>query len=70
MERAGVALMGLFGIVYGLMRDWQKTPGLAEVLPFLDREVAAFGYIAFLWRYLASVESNYQDKSSQLDSLT
>ena len=48
MERAGVALMGLFGIVYGLMRDWQKTPGLAEVLPFLDREVAAFGYIAFL----------------------
>jgi hypothetical protein len=35
MERAGVALMGLFGIVYGLMRDWQKTPGLAEVLPFL-----------------------------------
>jgi nicotinamidase-related amidase len=37
MERAGVTLMGLFGIVCDLMRDWRKTPGLTEVLPFLDK---------------------------------
>lgn len=37
MEKAGVTLMGLFGIVCDLMRDWRKTPGLAEVLPFLDK---------------------------------
>lgn len=37
MEKAGVTLMGLFGIVCDLMRDWRKTPGLDEVLPFLDK---------------------------------
>lgn len=37
MEKAGVTLMGLFGIVCDLMRDWRKTPGLTEVLPFLDK---------------------------------
>lgn len=37
MEKAGVTLMGLFGIVCDLMRDWRGTPGLTEVLPFLDK---------------------------------
>lgn len=37
MEKAGVTLMGLFGIVCDLMRDWRETPGLTEVLPFLDK---------------------------------
>lgn len=36
MEQAGVHLMGMFGIVMDLMRDWRNTPGSAEVLPFLD----------------------------------
>jgi len=36
MEQAGVHLMGMFGIVMDLMRDWRNTPGIVEVLPFLD----------------------------------
>lgn len=37
MEKAGVTLMGIFGIVTDLMRDWRNTPGLTEVLPMLDK---------------------------------
>lgn len=37
MERAGVTLMGLFAIVCDLMRDWRSTPGLDQLLPFLDK---------------------------------
>lgn len=37
MERAGVTLMGLFAIVCDLMRDWRNTPGLDQLLPFLDK---------------------------------
>jgi hypothetical protein len=37
MEKAGVTLMGLFGIVCDLMRDWRNTPGLDQLLPFLDK---------------------------------
>lgn len=46
MEKAGVTLMGLFGIVCDLMRDWRKTPGLNEVLPFLDKYQFAYGLVA------------------------
>lgn len=46
MEKAGVTLMGLFGIVCDLMRDWRQTPGLAEVLPFLDKYQFAYGLVA------------------------
>jgi hypothetical protein len=53
MEQAGVHLvsqvvqnlclllrqlqMGMFAIAMDLMRDWRNTPGLPEVLPFLDK---------------------------------
>ena len=37
MERAGVTLMGMFAIACDLMRDWRHTPGLTELLPFLDK---------------------------------
>lgn len=37
MEKAGVTLMGLFAIACDLMRDWRHTPGLTELLPFLDK---------------------------------
>jgi hypothetical protein len=37
MEKAGVTLMGMFAIVMDLMRDWRHTPGLSEVLPYLDK---------------------------------
>ncbi|KAJ5188028.1 hypothetical protein N7491_004351 [Penicillium cf. griseofulvum] len=46
MEKAGVTLMGLFGIVCDLMRDWRATPGLNEVLPFLDKYQFAYGLVA------------------------
>jgi hypothetical protein len=28
--------MGMFAIAMDLMRDWRNSPGIAEVLPFLD----------------------------------
>ncbi|KAJ5676630.1 uncharacterized protein N7477_002263 [Penicillium maclennaniae] len=46
MERAGVTLMGLFGIVCDLMRDWRNTPGLDQLLPFLDKYQFAYGLVA------------------------
>ncbi|KAJ5126644.1 hypothetical protein N7448_007423 [Penicillium atrosanguineum] len=46
MERAGVTLMGLFGIVCDLMRDWRSTPGLDQLLPFLDKYQFAYGLVA------------------------
>ncbi|CAI7611577.1 unnamed protein product [Penicillium manginii] len=46
MERAGVTLMGMFAIACDLMRDWRKTPGLNELLPFLDKYQFAYGLAA------------------------
>lgn len=46
MERAGVTLMGLFGIVTDLMRDWRAKPGLDQVLPYLDKYQFAYGLAA------------------------
>ena len=46
MENAGVILMGMFSIAMDLMRDWRKTPGSAQVLPFLDQYLPAYGYVA------------------------
>ncbi|TVY82850.1 putative hydrolase [Lachnellula suecica] len=46
MEQAGVHLMGMFGIVMDLMRDWRNTPGTAEVLPFLDTYLVPYSLVA------------------------
>ncbi|KAF7503424.1 hypothetical protein GJ744_003754 [Endocarpon pusillum] len=46
MEQAGVHLMGMFGIVGDLMRDWRNTPGGAEVFPYLDTYLKAFSITA------------------------
>ncbi|KAF2790541.1 Isochorismatase hydrolase [Melanomma pulvis-pyrius CBS 109.77] len=46
MEKAGVQLVSLFSIVCDLMRDWRNTPGAAEVLPYLDRYMPSYGYVA------------------------
>ncbi|KAL2837951.1 Isochorismatase-like protein [Aspergillus pseudoustus] len=46
MEKAGVTLMGFFAIVCDLMRDWRSTPGLNELLPFLDQYQFAYGLVA------------------------
>ncbi|EAU29536.1 protein ycaC [Aspergillus terreus NIH2624] len=46
MEKAGVTLMGMFAIVMDLMRDWRHTPGLSEVLPYLDKYLFDYGLVA------------------------
>lgn len=46
MENAGVILTGMFSIAMDLMRDWRHKPGSAEVLPFLDQYLPAYGYVA------------------------
>lgn len=46
MENAGVILMGMFNIAMDLMRDWRNTPGSAEVLPFLNTWLPAYGFLA------------------------
>ncbi|KAF9882777.1 hypothetical protein FE257_005166 [Aspergillus nanangensis] len=46
MEKAGVTLMGMFAIVMDLMRDWRRTPGLNEVLPYLDKYLFDYGLVA------------------------
>ncbi|KAL8789458.1 MAG: hypothetical protein Q9195_006824 [Heterodermia aff. obscurata] len=46
MENAGVVLQGMFAIVMDLMRDWRRTPGSLQLLPFLDQYLPAYGYVA------------------------
>ncbi|KAI4156952.1 MAG: hypothetical protein LQ346_009123 [Caloplaca aetnensis] len=46
MRDAGVVLQGTFSIAMDLMRDWRNTPGSAQVLPWLDVYLPAYGYIA------------------------
>ncbi|KAI9764337.1 MAG: hypothetical protein M1835_007600 [Candelina submexicana] len=46
MERAGVILMGTFSVAMDLMRDWRNTPGSAQVLPWLDTYLPAYGVVA------------------------
>ncbi|CAI6336176.1 unnamed protein product [Periconia digitata] len=46
MQQAGVQLVSLFSIVCDLMRDWRNTPGAKEVLPYLDRYMPVYGYLA------------------------
>ncbi|TEB35786.1 ycaC protein [Coprinellus micaceus] len=46
MRGAGVQVLSFWAIVCELMRDWRNTPGAAEVLPFLDKYLPAYGYLA------------------------
>ncbi|KAF1973101.1 Isochorismatase hydrolase [Bimuria novae-zelandiae CBS 107.79] len=46
MQQAGVQLVSMFSIVCDLMRDWRNTPGAKEVLPYLDRYLPVYGFIA------------------------
>jgi hypothetical protein len=44
--RAGVNVVSLFAIICDLMRDWRAHPGAAELLPWLDRYMPAYGMVA------------------------
>ncbi|KAH6900821.1 Isochorismatase-like protein [Coprinopsis sp. MPI-PUGE-AT-0042] len=46
MRSAGVQVLSFFSVVCELMRDWRNTPGAVEVLPFLDRYLPSYGYLA------------------------
>lgn len=43
---SGVNVVSLFAIICDLMRDWRHTPGVKEVLPYLDRYMPAYGMVA------------------------
>jgi hypothetical protein len=45
MQQAGVHLVSLFAIVGDLMRDW-RSPGVAEVVPYLTRWLPIYGMLA------------------------
>ncbi|KAF8509371.1 Isochorismatase hydrolase [Hysterangium stoloniferum] len=46
MRAAGVHVVSMFTVVCDLMRDWRNTPGAEELLPFFDRYLATYGYLA------------------------
>ncbi|CUS07993.1 unnamed protein product [Tuber aestivum] len=46
MRAAGVTTMGMFAIVADLMRDWRDTPGTPEILPFFDKYLTAYAFLA------------------------
>ncbi|OLN92204.1 Uncharacterized protein YcaC 2 [Colletotrichum chlorophyti] len=46
MAAAGVNIVSLFSIAMDLMRDWRNTPGVGEVLPWLDQYYPVYGYVA------------------------
>ncbi|KAH6905883.1 Isochorismatase-like protein [Coprinopsis sp. MPI-PUGE-AT-0042] len=46
MRTAGVQVLSFFAVVCELMKDWRNTPGALEVLPFLDRYLPSYGYLA------------------------
>ncbi|KAH7304995.1 isochorismatase [Stachybotrys elegans] len=46
MARAGVNVVSMFAIAMDLMRDWRKTPGAGELIPWLDQHYPVWGYLA------------------------
>jgi len=46
MRAAGVQVLSLFAVVLDLMRDWRNTPGSLELLPFFDKYLSTYGFLA------------------------
>ncbi|KAK7682010.1 hypothetical protein QCA50_014974 [Cerrena zonata] len=46
MRAAGVQVLSLFAISCELMRDWRNTPGTPEMLPFFDKYLPEYGFLA------------------------
>ncbi|KAK4039967.1 Isochorismatase-like protein [Parachaetomium inaequale] len=46
LTRAGVNVVSLFAIMCDLMRDWRHAPGAAELFPWIDRYLPAYGMVA------------------------
>ncbi|TFK26025.1 ycaC protein [Coprinopsis marcescibilis] len=46
MRDAGVQILSLFAVACELMRDWRNTPGTPEMIPFFDRFLPSYGWLA------------------------
>jgi len=46
MRDAGVKVISMFSVACDLMRDWRNTPGAAQLIPFFDKYLAAYGFLA------------------------
>ncbi|KAF9526120.1 Isochorismatase-like protein [Crepidotus variabilis] len=46
MRAAGVHVYSGFAVACDLMRDWRNTPGSAELLPYFDKYLAQYAYLA------------------------
>lgn len=46
MAAAGVNVVSMFSIVCDLMRDWRNTPGSAELIPWFDKYLPIYTWVA------------------------
>ena len=46
MRAAGVHVLSSFAMACELMRDWRATPGAKEMMPFFDKYLPAYGFLA------------------------
>ncbi|KAI0697341.1 ycaC protein [Cytidiella melzeri] len=46
MRAAGVQVLSLFAVACELMRDWRNIPGTKELLPFFDKYLPEYGFLA------------------------
>lgn len=59
MAGAGVHILDSLSIAMELMRDWRNTPGAAEIMPYMNTYVPAYGMLASA--YAATTESAKRD---------
>lgn len=55
MQAAGVNMVSMFSIVCDLMRDWRNTPGSLQLLPWFNKWMPAYGFVAR--QHLAAIEN-------------
>ena len=46
MRAAGVHVLSQFAVATDLMRDWRHTPGAPEMLPFFDKYLSSYAFVA------------------------
>lgn len=46
MRAAGVHVLSSFAVANELMRDWRSTPGVKEMMPFYDKYLPSYGFLA------------------------
>ncbi|KAI0743124.1 Isochorismatase hydrolase [Daedaleopsis nitida] len=46
MRAAGVHMLSMFAVACELMRDWRNTPGAPEMMPFFDKYLPEYGFLA------------------------